>query len=266
MNKLNELLKEVSEAIDQYDTIELTNGMNGYPEPYAGVLLEASTPSDVTSLNALRDRLEELLTAAIEEIEDNYDEGEDEDLLSDLRDVHISFCQAEWQNGWDFAKPYDLYSIETTRREDLYTCTVVRDIRDLEYVRYFESCAEELGVLDKLEYLSEKLDIEIIDTIHTDEAQEIEVNEVLVEVLYQDDKDYPEWDTEIFDMQTEADAWLDEELVNVPARYDNRNYAVGLRLFGFTADLNDRLNAGGGIVSQREFENIKFIGLNIPKY
>lgn len=62
----------------------------------------------------------------------------------------------------------------------------------------------------------------------------------------------------------EATAYCEQEILDVQSDYDNRHFAGGLRIFGFTADLHDKLTMGGGITS--EAGSAIVTGLNLPKY
>lgn len=264
MKNLENLQELIDDAISKYSTKELTGGMNGYPEPYRGTLLIANEAKDVEALERLEREINILLEKALKEAE----EAGDDELYDELNDVEVSFSEARWRDGWSYANCYDIWNIKSKPRDEVYTCNFIEDAKSLFYARYIDRVVDMFPNSEEiskgLEAIAEAKDADIIDIYDSEEAAKINFEGCVVEVIIDDEHDYPESEHEWFQTLEEAEAYMNEELVEVPSNYDNRNFAVGLRIFGFTADLYDKLQAGGGITG--EAGEAIATGLNVPKY
>lgn len=277
--RINKLSAQVSSAIDQYETKELTGGTNGYPEPYRGVLLIPSDADEVEALKSLTEKMEGEVRDIESDLEDVRDEAEEkgdddaynkaDNLLGDLADVELEFSQAEWRDGWGYANCYDMH-LECKRRDEVVSCNVIAKIGELHNARYMDDVAEEMGFeWGDLEKRAEKRDMDVLDWLAEladgnieEDVADLKADFVIVE--YGDmEPDNPELEYETFETREAAEAFCAEPIINCPPDYDNKNYAVGLRIFGFTADLHDRLNMGGGMAKHEE---TIATGLNVPKY
>lgn len=277
-NRINAIAQKVEDAIAEYSTKELTGGANGYPEPYRGVLLIASDPEEVKDLNELSHFLTNEVEAIKDELEnliDSYEIDDDskskaEDLLYDLQDVEISASRAEWRDGWGYANCYDIRDVEIKPLNDVVDVNIIETIGDLFYARFADEVAEDMGLeWEDLKKKAEKRSMDVMDWIceignghFQEDIEGLEITHVAVE--HGDmEPDNPELEYEIFETREESKVFAEQQVVDCPPKYDNKNYAVGLRVFGFTADLYDRLNMGGGIAGHEETVTT---GLNVPKY
>lgn len=269
MTPFESLQKDIQDCISNYPTKELTSGMNGYPEPYGGVLLIAEDAEQAKTLNTVSRQFNERLKNLIQDYEEKQfeleEKGQDTDgideIIERLSKVEISPCQAEWKDGWGYANYYDLYEIETQPRHRAIDYVLVKEPSDLKYVRNLKEVAEELDIRENLQKLAEENEVEEIDVI-TEGLYGYELNFFGV-VIEHGNFDRNETEIDWYESEIEAQRWLDEEIVDCPIDYDNKNFAVGLRIFGFTADLYDRMVMGGGMAKHEETVPT---GLNTPHY
>ena len=265
------LTEKIHDQIHSSSTKELTNGSNGYPEPYAGVLLRVDDLEELETIENFKDEIEaeiKAITSSYEEMEDGEEKEELESIINNLEQIEISFASAEWNDGWSFARPHDIHSIETVTNEKLFSAFLVSEISDLENISDLEDAMDTLGIADQINLLAKQHDVEPIDVITNGKYREcvgINFDGVLVQKLIRDNpKGDSEYEIENFDTIEEANEWLKEEVVECEMNYDNKNFAVGLRIFGFTSDLHDLLQEGGGMCSIDGRPALS--ELNIPKY
>lgn len=265
-NQLDEIVKDYNSFKDEVqvfissatDTQELSYGMNGYPEPYAGigVRFDIEDIDDVEDwVNSRESQISEI-KLAINDLSDDYDLSDEiieilDELENELDAVEIGYCSIEIKPGQTFGYPYNQDKILTIEnREQFYDFSIENSKEALKFLEENSCNSYPTELVNQFKEIAEELDCELCDLSKKYELKLFDLPD-LEDCLYfavpheEDGNCNFIDDLEIieFSEKKELEIFIDEKVFN-------QDFAVHIE--GFTADLQDRLVASGGITTVKE--------------